>query len=65
MTVHSVTQSIMRRPSVRRSLLVLALLAVVAAETADAALTAMRDDPRGRDACIIGEVTADHAGRAS
>jgi len=39
------------------------LLAFVAAEDADAVLEAMRADPYGREACLIGEVTADHPGR--
>lgn len=38
------------------------LLAVVPADAADAVLAAMRAHPLGRDAAIIGEVTADHAG---
>jgi len=39
------------------------LLAFVAAEDADAVLEAMRADPYGREACLIGEATADHPGR--
>jgi hydrogenase expression/formation protein HypE len=39
------------------------LLAFVAAEDADAVLEAIRSDPFGREACLIGEVTADHPGR--
>jgi len=39
------------------------LLAFVAAEDADAVLEAMRSDQYGREACLIGEVTADHPGR--
>jgi hydrogenase expression/formation protein HypE len=38
------------------------LLAVVPGDAADAVLTAMRAHPLGRDAAVIGEVTADHAG---
>jgi hydrogenase expression/formation protein HypE len=36
------------------------LLAFVPPEAAAAALTAIRQDPHGREACIIGEVVADH-----
>jgi hydrogenase expression/formation protein HypE len=39
------------------------LLAFVPAADAEAVLAVMRDDPRGRDACIIGEVVDDHPGR--
>jgi len=39
------------------------LLAFVAAEDADAVLEAIRSDAFGREACFIGEVTADHPGR--
>jgi hydrogenase expression/formation protein HypE len=39
------------------------LLCVVAADQAAAVLQAIRLDPLGRDACIIGEVVADHPGR--
>jgi hydrogenase expression/formation protein HypE len=38
-------------------------LAVVAPDLADAVLDAMRSDPRGRDARIVGSVTADHPGQ--
>jgi len=38
------------------------LLAIVPAEGADAVLAAMQAHPLGREAAIIGEVTADHAG---
>jgi hydrogenase expression/formation protein HypE len=38
------------------------LLGVVPGETADAVLAAMRAHPLGRDAAIVGEVTADHPG---
>lgn len=34
------------------------MVCVVAADQADAAIAAMHDDPRGKDAAIIGEVTA-------
>ncbi len=37
------------------------LLAIVAAESADAALAAMRDHPLGREAALIGEVRAEPA----
>jgi len=36
------------------------LVAVVAASDASSALEAMRQDPLGRDAALIGRVTADH-----
>jgi hydrogenase expression/formation protein HypE len=39
------------------------LLCFVPADTADAALAAIQSDRHGRDACIIGEVVADHPGR--
>jgi hydrogenase expression/formation protein HypE len=39
------------------------LLAFVAPAKAEAVLAAVRRDPRGREARIIGEVTADHPGR--
>lgn len=39
------------------------MLAFVAAEDADVVLNAIRSDTFGRDACIIGEVTADHPGQ--
>jgi hydrogenase expression/formation protein HypE len=39
------------------------LLAFVAAADAEAVLEAIRSDPFGQDACLIGEVTADHPGR--
>ena len=39
------------------------LVAVVAREVADAALTILRAHPLGREANIIGEVNAEHAGR--
>jgi hydrogenase expression/formation protein HypE len=38
------------------------LLAVVPADAADAVLAAMWAHPLGRDAAMIGEITADHAG---
>jgi len=38
------------------------LVAVVAPETADRVLAAMRAHPSGREAALIGEVTADHPG---
>jgi hydrogenase expression/formation protein HypE len=38
------------------------LLAIVPADAADAVLAAMEAHPLGRDAAIIGQVTADHAG---
>ncbi len=38
------------------------LLAIVAPGDADAVLTAMKSHPLGADACIIGEVTAEHPG---
>jgi len=38
------------------------LLAIVPADAAAAVLAVMRTHPLGRDATIIGEVTADHAG---
>ncbi len=39
------------------------LLAFVAPEDADAVLAAIRANPYGRDAAVIGEVTADHPGK--
>jgi hydrogenase expression/formation protein HypE len=39
------------------------LLAFVAAEDADPVLEAIRSDTFGRDACIIGDVTAEHPGQ--
>jgi hydrogenase expression/formation protein HypE len=39
------------------------LLAFVAAQDADAVLKAIQSDAFGREACFIGEVTADHPGR--
>lgn len=39
------------------------LLCFVAGERSEAVLAAIRQDPHGRNACIIGEVTADHPGR--
>ncbi|MCF8028235.1 MAG: hydrogenase expression/formation protein HypE [Desulfobacteraceae bacterium] len=39
------------------------LIAIVDRACADAVLTALRQDPLGTDACIIGQVTADHPGR--
>jgi hydrogenase expression/formation protein HypE len=39
------------------------LVAFVAPEDADAALRAMRRDPCGREAVVIGETTAEHAGK--
>jgi hydrogenase expression/formation protein HypE len=39
------------------------LLAFVAAEDAEAVLAAIRADTYGKEACIIGEVTADHPGQ--
>ncbi|HRI57681.1 MAG TPA: AIR synthase-related protein, partial [Anaerolineae bacterium] len=38
-------------------------LAIVAPEAAEAVLAAMQADPLGREAAIIGEVVAEHAGR--
>ena len=39
------------------------MIAMVPAREAEAALAAMRQDRYGKDACIIGEVVADHPGR--
>jgi hydrogenase expression/formation protein HypE len=39
------------------------LLAFVPAEDSDRVLAAMREDPHGREACIIGTATADHPGQ--
>jgi hydrogenase expression/formation protein HypE len=39
------------------------LLCILPAEKAAAVLAAMQADPLGRQACLIGEVTADHPGR--
>jgi hydrogenase expression/formation protein HypE len=39
------------------------LLAFVPADESDAVLAAIRQDPCGQDACIIGAVTADHPGQ--
>jgi len=39
------------------------LLAFVPPEACDAALQAIRRDPHGTDACVIGEVVADHPGQ--
>ncbi len=39
------------------------LIAFVAPEDADAVLAAMRRDPYGRDAALIGDVTAEHPGK--
>ena len=39
------------------------LLAFVSAENTDAVLQAVRSDPGGKDAAVIGEVTDDHPGR--
>jgi hydrogenase expression/formation protein HypE len=39
------------------------LLAFVPAADAEAVLAVMREDPQGREACIIGEVVDDHPGR--
>jgi hydrogenase expression/formation protein HypE len=39
------------------------LLAFVSPEDTEPVLEAMRGDPSGTDACIIGEVTADHPGK--
>jgi hydrogenase expression/formation protein HypE len=39
------------------------LIAFVAPEDADAVLKAMRQDPYGREAVLIGEVTAEHPGK--
>jgi len=39
------------------------LIAFVAPEDADAVLAAMRSDPRGHDAVVIGEVVAEHPGK--
>jgi len=41
------------------------LLAFVSPNDAEPVLTAMRLDPAGKDACIIGEVTADHPGKVA
>lgn len=38
------------------------LVAMVAPEASDAVLAAMRDDPNGRDATVIGRVVEDHQG---
>jgi hydrogenase expression/formation protein HypE len=38
------------------------LVAIVAAEAADAVLQSMHDHPRGRDARMIGEVVSEHSG---
>jgi hydrogenase expression/formation protein HypE len=38
-------------------------LAIVAPEAAEAALAAMQADPVGREALVVGEVVAEHAGR--
>jgi len=38
------------------------LIAIVAPQTAPQILTAMKNDPHGREACIIGEVVAEHPG---
>ena len=38
------------------------LIAIVAPEAADGVLAAMRAHPQGRDAVVIGQVTADHPG---
>jgi hydrogenase expression/formation protein HypE len=38
------------------------LVAIVAAESADAVLQRMREHPLGQDACIVGEVVAEHPG---
>jgi hydrogenase expression/formation protein HypE len=38
------------------------LLAIVAAQHVDLALSAMKSHPRGRQAAVIGEVTSDHPG---
>ncbi len=39
------------------------LLAFVSAADSRTVLDAMREDPRGRKSCIIGEVTSDHPGK--
>jgi len=39
------------------------LIAFVPESACDAVLTAMRQDPLGKDACIIGEVTEAHSGK--
>ena len=39
------------------------LIAIVDSACADAVLAALRQDPLGADACIIGQATADHPGR--
>ncbi len=39
------------------------LIGFVGPDQADAVLSAMRGDPLGKDACIIGEVVSDHPGR--
>jgi len=41
------------------------LIAIVPADEADAALTAMRGHPLGRDAAIIGHATEEHPGRVA
>lgn len=38
------------------------LIAIVAAESADAALSALRAHPLGRESCVIGRVQAEHRG---
>ena len=40
-------------------------IAIVAPEAADAALVALRADPLGREAVIIGEVVAEHPGKVT
>ncbi len=39
------------------------LIAFVEAKNADAVLSAIKEDPHGQDACIIGEVISDHPGK--
>ncbi|HSV94270.1 MAG TPA: AIR synthase-related protein, partial [Desulfobacterales bacterium] len=39
------------------------LIAFVAPQDADAVLAAMHSDPRGREAVVIGEATAEHPGK--
>ncbi len=39
------------------------MVAMVPGELCDQALAAMRADPRGRQACVIGQVVADHPGK--
>ncbi len=50
----------MVRPSLSNSAL---LLAFVKADQAEMVLAAIKQDPYGKDACIIGEVVDDHPGQ--